>query len=345
MRDSWLIEQAILSEARSPEETVLTALALAEDRLSRLDERARSSGFSEGWNRRADVRAVLAAMSADGALVHPEDLLLHDLRADVRLPEASLVRARDLLQARRKARRGGAELLSWNGLAWLIGAARQAPPPGARPTTQIEGAPAGAFGYAALAAVFETLAKGESGAPREGVEDCLAVLDAPGVPSLLQSAALVEAWRVVDPFPRQRPLGSLAASVWLAAAGRFTVGLFPLEVAFRRRPTPPRLAWAPLHERLLYRLGQFTIAADLEIEELTRLGHQKALIERKARAARRSSRAPDLAKLAIDHPVLTTDLIARALSITPQASLQLVRRMDGVLQEITGRSRYRVWRL
>ena len=284
-------------------------------------------------------------MWAEGELVHPEDLVLHDLGTDTRVPDASVNKARHLLQARRRGRRAGPELLSWSGLAWLAGLARQAPPPGARPTGRIVGTCPAARGYTALAAFFEALSKGDSDAPRSGVEDCLGVLDVAGSPPLLLGAALAEAWRVVDPLPRQRPLGLLAVAVWLKAAGRFTAGLFPLDVALRRRAMPARLAWACPDERLVFWLGQFELAADLEIEELTRLGHQKALIERKAAGGRRSNRGPDLARLAVETPVLTTDAIARALSITPQASLQLVRRMDGVLHEITGRSRYRVWRL
>jgi hypothetical protein len=329
----------------SPQEAVFGALARAEDRLSRLDERVRHSGFREGWNGRADIRAVLGAMAADGDLVHPEDLILHDLGTDARAPEPSVTKAWRLLQARRKARSGGAELLSWAGLAWLSGLARQPPPPGARPTTRVEGMRAQVHGYAALAAFFDALTAGEAESPRAAVEDCLCVLDVPGLPPLLQAAALVEAWRVVDPLPRYRPIGALAAALWLKVAGRFTVGLFPLEVVFRRRSMPPRLAWSPLHERLAYWLEQFALGADLELEEVIRLGHQKTLIERKANAARRTSRARDLARLAVESPVMTTESIARALSITPQGSLQLVRRMGGVLHEITGRSRYRVWRL
>ena len=335
----------IFEDDISPQEAVFAVLARAEDRVSRLDERIRGCGFSEGWRSRSDIRAVLSAMAADGALVHPEDLILHDLGTDTRVPEASVTKARDLLLARRKARPGGPELLSWRGLAWLAGLARQAPPPGERPTTRIDGLRVAARGYAALAAFFETLARGNSESPRAGVEDSLAVLDVAGAPPLLQAAALAEAWRVVDPLPSQRPLGLLAAALWLKVSGRFTVGLFPLEAALRRRPIPARLAWAPIEARLVFWLGQFELAADLELEELTRLGHQKALIERKAAGGRRNSRAPDLAKLAVDTPVLTTESIARALAISPQASLQLVRRMDGVLHEITGRSRYRVWRL
>jgi hypothetical protein len=219
------------------------------------------------------------------------------------------------------------------------------PPPGARPTTRIEGLCEATQGYASMAAFFAALSKGDSESPRAGVEDCLAVLDVPGAPPVLQAAALAEAWRVVDPLPRQRPLGLVAASLWLKASGRFSAGMFPLDVALRRRPRPSRLAWAPIDQRLVFWLGQFELAADLELEELTRLRHQKALIERRAAGGRRNNRGPELARLAVESPVLTTESIAHALSITPQGSLQLVRRMGGLLHEITGRSRYRVWRL
>ena len=140
-------------------------------------------------------------------------------------------------------------------------------------------------------------------------------------------------------------MGALAAAVVLKTTHRFDSGLFPIEAALSRWPMPARLVWAPLSDRLSYWLGLIEAAANLELDELTRLGHQKSLIERKAVGGRRSSRAPDLARLAVESPVLTTESIARSLGITPQASLQLVRRLDGALFEITGRSRYRVWRL
>jgi hypothetical protein len=329
----------------SPPERVFGALARAEDRVSRLDERVRTCGFSHGWRSRAEIRAVVGAMAASGQLVHAEDLILHDLGADVRIPDAGLFRARNLLQARRKAIHGGPELLSWSGLAWLSGLAKQAPPPGARPSARVSGAAPVASPYAALAAFFDGLAKGESDSPRAGVEECLAALDVVDAPPLLQAAALLEAWRVVDPLPSHRPVGALAASLLLKITRRFDSGLFPVEVALSRRPMSARLMWAPLPDRLSYWLGLIEAAAILELDELTRLGHQKALIERKAAGGRSTSKAPDLARLAIEAPVLTTESIARTLGITPQASLQLVRRLEGALFEITGRSRFRVWRL
>jgi hypothetical protein len=344
--DSQRKNNNYLSEMLSPDEQLFSALALAEDAVSRLDERARSSGFVAGWRDRADVRAVTAAMASTGQLVHPEDLILHDLHADARLPDSSVIQARGLLRARRKAWAGGEELLSWHGVSWLCGRTKTAPPPGARPTARVPGGldPIGA--YRALSEFFDRLEMGESESPRAGLEDCLSVLDVQDrSPPLLRAAALIEAWRLVDPLPAHRPIGGVLAALVLKTTARFTAGLFPVEVALRRRPMPPRLAWSPLADRLAFWLAAFELAASLELDEITRLGHQRTLLERKAAGGRRHGKAPALAALAVESPVLTTELIAQTLGISPQASLQLVKRFGAALQEITGRSRYRVWRL
>ena len=345
MGQTDLKNNAFLDVAKSSDEVVFSALARAEDHVSRLDERARSSGFVEGWRARADVRAVIAAMAIEGQLVHPEELMLRAADADTRLPDLSVTRAYAVLRSRQRADHGGAELLSWQGISWLCGLTRHAPPPGARPTTRLR-EPVDARVYEALAGFFEGLTKRDSETPRVGIEECLGVLDLEvELPPLLQAAAFLEAWRVVDPLPAHRAMGAIAAAVVLKLTHRFTAALFPLEVGVRRRSMPPRLAWAPLSQRLAYWLGAIELAADLELEEITRLGHQKALLERKAAGGRRNSKALAFAALAVEHPVLTSELIARALGVTPQGGLQLVKRFGGALQEITGRSRYRVWRL
>jgi hypothetical protein len=345
MLQTPLKNQTFLDGEKSSDEEVFSALARAEDRVSRLDECARSSGFVEGWRARADLRAVIAAMAIDGVLVHPEDLILRAAEADARLPDQSLTRAHAVLRSRQRAGDGGAELLSWQGISWLVGLTRHAPPPGPRPTIRV-GEPADGGAYAALERFFEALIGGESGTPRMGVEECLGVLDLEvRLPPLLQAAALLEAWRIVDPLPAQRSAAAIAAAMVLKVSRRFTASLFPLEIGVRRRAMAPRLAWAPLAQRLAYWLGAMELAAELELEEIIRLRHKKALLERKATEGRRHGKALAFAALAVEQPVLTSELIARSLGVTPQGGLQLVKRFGGALQEITGRSRYRVWRL
>jgi hypothetical protein len=125
-----LIDNDFLDDGLAPEERVFRALARAEDQISRLDERAKGCGFTAGWRDRADLRATITQMGVEGELIHPEDLLLHALGMDSRMPERALLRATALLRARQKAWRGGEEMLSWRGVVWLTGRVG-APPPAA----------------------------------------------------------------------------------------------------------------------------------------------------------------------------------------------------------------------
>jgi hypothetical protein len=159
------------------------------------------------------------------------------------------------------------------------------------------------------------------------------------------AAALLEAWRVADPVPGHSGLGGLLAAQVLRTQRRFTAGLFPLEVSLRRRPWPPRLDWASPGARLGFWFECFERSALLELAELDRLATQKALLERKVAGGRRHGKAPALAALAVQRPVLTTEIIVRELGVTPQGCGQLLNRFGGLLQEVTGRSSYRVWRL
>ena len=341
-----LKSQDVFEQEKPPLEHVLLALGRAEDRLSRLDERVRLSGFADGWRARADIRAVIGALWDDGELVHAEDLLLRINEADIRAPDPATLRGWTAYRGRQRAARGGDELLSWRGVAWLCGRIENAPPPGRRVSTATDQA-AGPNGvWAALEAFFARLRQGSTDGPRAGVEDCLGVLDAVAeAPTLLLAAAFMEAWRLVDPLPAQRFAGPLLAAVVLRSQRRFSAGLFPLEVGVRRNRMPPQLEWAALSHRLAYWLQTFALAAELELEEIVRLGHRKTQMERLIVGGRRSSHAPAFAALLIELPVVTTELIGRRLQITPQASLQLIKRFGGALQELTGRSRYRVWRL
>ena len=59
-------------------EPLLGPLMAADDAISRLDERARTSPLREGWTRRLLYREACASRLAAGELVHLEDLVLLD---------------------------------------------------------------------------------------------------------------------------------------------------------------------------------------------------------------------------------------------------------------------------
>jgi Protein of unknown function (DUF1612)/HTH DNA binding domain len=85
-----------------PWSALAAPLAEAEDALARLDERLRASPVREGWISRTHFNEACAAVWLEGGLVPLEDLVLHDVRMDVRAPTHELIRAHAVLRARRR---------------------------------------------------------------------------------------------------------------------------------------------------------------------------------------------------------------------------------------------------
>jgi hypothetical protein len=81
-------------------------LVRAEDGLARLDERLRGSPIREGWSARSHFLDAAAALWLEGELVPLEDLTLHDAGMDARAPTHELVRAHQVVRARRRIAAG-----------------------------------------------------------------------------------------------------------------------------------------------------------------------------------------------------------------------------------------------
>lgn len=95
-------------------------LAAAEDALARLDERLATSPIRDGWIARTHFADACASLWLDGALVHLDDLVLHDAGMDVRPPTHELTRAHAVLRARRRIAAAKPDwALSAKGLAGL----------------------------------------------------------------------------------------------------------------------------------------------------------------------------------------------------------------------------------
>jgi hypothetical protein len=77
-------------------------LGAAEDSLARLDQQLAKSPIRDGWVSRVHFSDACASLGLDGALVHVDDLVLHDANLDVRAPTHALTRAHAVLRARRR---------------------------------------------------------------------------------------------------------------------------------------------------------------------------------------------------------------------------------------------------
>ena len=97
-------------------------LAAAEDALARLDERLAKSPIRAGFIARTHFTDARASLWLEGALVHLDDLVLHDAGMDIRAPTHELTRAHAVLRTRRRIADGKPDwALSAAGLAGLRG--------------------------------------------------------------------------------------------------------------------------------------------------------------------------------------------------------------------------------
>jgi hypothetical protein len=328
---------------------VFSTLARAEDALSRLDERVRACDFRAGWTARLDFSEAIAWGWTAGGAVAAEDLVLHDQNMDVRMPDDALRAAHGLIRARRKAASVGPELLSPAGAAWLSGRRRMPPAPlGEAGAT---GEPSNADTpdmLGRLAAGLVRLSRGTTEDLEGAMADWLgplAVRDRE-TPLLLRAAVALEAWRIVDPLPRQTYVGPILVAQWLRHRRRVRSHLPGFETGFRvesRRQGDPR--GLPLGARITYWLRVIAESAEHGLEELNRLELARQVAMAKIGERRAHSHLKDVVSLLLEHPIVTAPLVAERLKLSPQTARRLIGELGATVREISGQTRYRAWRL
>jgi hypothetical protein len=341
-----------LSVMTSPSEAVFLALARAEETVSRLDERVRACAFQAGWAARLDYAEATAWGWNVGQVVSSEDLVLHDQAMDVRLPDHSLRDARAFVRARRRAAGAGSGLLNPDGLAWLASPERSEPPAERGQTAALSPPTAPDPDRPDLidrmAAQLKRLAQGMTESSAEGGREWMEILlghelDAP---ALLHAALALEAWSVIDPLPRQTYLGAVMVACWLRGRRRVQTHLMGLEggvrAQARHRRVPP--ASGPL-ARLAYWLGVIAEAAELGLAEIHRLELARQVLAQHAVARRADSRMGAAIDVLLAHPVVTAPLLAARLGVSQTAARRLIGALGSSVHEISGRARFRAWRV
>lgn len=349
-------------------------MAAAEDALARLDERLAHSPIRDGWIARTHLMDAAAGLWLEGALVHLEDLVLHDAGMDVRAPTHEVTRARLMLGVRRRIAAAAPDwAISPGGVAWLAGGGGEGGPPRdaaeddpgdaprARPAPA-DGEGEHADGLAALFAdvdaVIASAERALRGSPGEGVRQggsrgrgevpldgaaglaaWTSLLDRLGaLPPTLAAALACEAW---ESQARPRPwLGALLAAALLRARGKARAHLPCLNLGLKATPQGRRRAADPT-TRLVARLNAIAAGAEIGLKDHDRWLAARALLARKLQGRRSTSSLPALLDCVLARPMVSTGMIARELAITPRAAQSLVAELG--LREVTGRGRYRAW--
>lgn len=331
---------------------VFSRLSAADEAVSRLDEQVAACPWRVGFAARRDFAEAIAWSWTQGEVTRLEDLVLHDEGMDLHLPNAGLRAAHGVVAARRKAVIGGPSLLDLDGLSWLAG--QRAEPPAAaggsvtRPRPLLREDPDRPGMTERLERMLRGLEDGEAASARKGMAEWLDVaagLDT-DIPALLRAAGLLEAWWIIDPLPRQRYLGAIAVGLWLQRERRVVSHLLGLEAGLRNIQRRGReLRGGSVMRRLAYWLLVMKEAADEGQAELKRLALARQVMARQVAGRRAHARAGEVMELLMASPVVTAPMIAARLGVTQQSARRSLEELGSVVAEISGRSRFRAWRV
>lgn len=353
---------------RLPFATLMSPCAYATDALARLDERISRSPFREGFLERQDFHDAATSMWVDGALVHVEDLVLHDAHMDIRAPTHELTIANRILRARRQIFTHEPKwALSATGLSRLRGEepTAEASLPLQRVEHQEDDVDDAALSdelsaidrlIARSTATLETIKRDER-PPSHATSDALTrdpdwnederldewravVKCTTGLPATLRSVIALDAWHQLDVLQRSPWLGRQLAATLLREDGLTQAHLAALNTGMRAIARERRNA-ASVPERLIAFLEAIHQAATLGMKEHDRLLNARNRMERKLTGRRSNSRLPDLISLVLARPVVSTSMIVKALGTTPQGAVGLANQLE--LREMTGRGRFRAW--
>lgn len=164
-----------------------------------------------------------------------------------------------------------------------------------------------------------------------------------GLPAALAAALALDAWLWLEPSERAGELGFALAATVLRQRGLGTAHLPMVGLGLRRG----KFRWSPhqaLSARVAGLLDALTEASAFGQADLDRLSLARTAMLRKCENRRGNSKLTELVGLFVASPLVTVQLAAARLHVTPQAVEAMLKQLGGSLpRELTGRKRYRAW--
>lgn len=160
------------------------------------------------------------------------------------------------------------------------------------------------------------------------------------LPPTLAAAIAADAWSAIEPLQHTPWLGLLLGASLLRDRGKARAHLPCLHDGLK---TIPRERRRPRDQagRLAVELEAIAAAAESGLKDHDRWLTARTLLARKLTGRRSTSRLPALLDYVLSRPVVSAEMIAEDLKITPRAAQDLVAELG--LREATGRKRYRAW--
>jgi hypothetical protein len=342
-----------------PWDRLVGPLAIAEDAVAKLDERARTSPIRDGFVARSHFDDACASIWLAGELVHIEDLVLHDAARNIRAPTHDLTRAHAVLRARRLiANADPTWAFTPDGLSVLRGRpGRGLGTPDNNDAMRLDGADDETAPDSEFVAIDAVLARSSRTLAVAAERDPLIfdpdwdedarladwqqiLADANKYPPLLAAALAWDAWETLAPLQHRSWLGPLLVAALLRARAKTRAHLACLNVGLRTIARERRRAFDPT-TRLIGFLDATTAAATAGLKEHDRLMLARTQLMHRLSHRRKTSHLPALIDLVLARPLVSATLIADELAISARAAQNLVTELG--LRELTGRGRYRAW--
>lgn len=162
-------------------------------------------------------------------------------------------------------------------------------------------------------------------------------------PAILATAIAVDAWLALEPAERGGEVGFALATTLLRQRGVAAHHLPALGLGLRKG----RFRWSP-HQAQGVRIAGLIEAihdsARLADSDHKRLTLARGVMGRRCEGRRGNSRLSELVDLFMASPLVTVQMAADKLKVTPQAVEAMLKKLGTSLpRELTGRKRYRAW--